>query len=319
MSGENAATPAATPSESTASPERAGASAPVDGGQATPEAGATPTDGQQQPSEEGQAPKPVPEHRTVQGRISEYQKRAREAELTAAEERGRRLALEDALRAGVKPREEAAPAAPPAPPAAPDPKNYTGGKFDDKYIEDFAEWKAQRAVDAEFERRDNAAKEAERTREAQAAIEQGAKRLGSSLETAVQLADGEAGDNFQNAVGVLELAFKPVREGGLPRPVVDLITESNNPVHVAEWLGRYPDELNAVRRMNATQAARYIGGLDGQITANLKRAAQPAPPARTAPQPSPAPIPVVQSTGAAPSFDPNKGSMEDFVRWRNGG
>lgn len=317
MSGEPAATPAATPSESV-SPERAGAPAPVDGGQ--PGANA-PANGEQQPpqgadgqqpNDDGQGGKSTPEHRTVTGRISHYQKetaREREARIRAE---ARAETLERILRDGGPRQPE--PQAQPAPqaPEAPDPSKYRGGKFDEQYVEDFAAWKAERAVEAALEKRDNDAKERQRAEAANAVIEQGRQRLETTLSAAVAEADGANGDHFQNAPRVLDLAFVPVREGGLPRHVVDLITESDNPVHVAEVLGRQPDRLAALRQMNPIQAAKHLGALDAQIGANLKRlAAQPAP-AQRAPQPAPAPMPTVPHGGASLSFNPETATPKEW-------
>jgi hypothetical protein len=305
------------PSQPAASPERAGASAPVDGGQPSGEGGNAPEQHAEAGEGEGvQPPKPTPEHRTVQGRISEYQKRARQAELNAAEERGRRLALEDALRnGGAKPRDEAPPA-PVKPAGPPDPKSYPQGEYDPRYAADLAKFEIREEARVESE---NAAR-AEREAAAQAQIQQGFGRLEDTLAQADAIADGEGGEFFSNAPEFLRQAAR-----ALPTSVVDCITESEHRVHVAEILGRGglkddPADMARLRSMSPTQAARYIAKIDARVGASLasRQQASAASP-RPAPQPSPAPIPTVTPSGAAPSFDPNKGSMEDFVRWRNGG
>lgn len=314
MSGENAA-PAPEPSapQAPTSELQPGAPAPADGGATPANVDANAPEQQQTPPAETPEEQDKKRQR-FDRRFSDLSKAAREAELRAARLEGELNALRNSQR---QPEPQAQPA--PVAPAAPDPKSYPGGKFDDKYIEDFAAWKAERAVEAALEKRDADAKERQRAEAANAAIQEGRQRLEQTLSAAIAEADSEQGEHFQNAPRVLDLAFFPVREGGLPRYVVDLITESDNPVHVAEVLGRQPDRLAAVRQMTPIQAAKYLGALDAQIGANLKRLAAKPAPARPAPQASPAPVPVVPSGGAAPSFDPNKGSMEDFVRWRNGG
>lgn len=329
-----AADTSASPAELAASPERAGAPAPVDGGQPGGEAPAQPEQQGAEGAGEGgeQPPKPVPEHRTVQGRISEYQKRARQAELTAAEERGRRLALEEALRAGVQPREDAAPA-PAKPSGPPNPKNYPQGEFDVRYGVDLAKYELRLEQEEERERESAA----ERTAAANAAIAEGKARLDATIAKARELAAGEEGEGFQNAERVLDLAYRRLDQGGLPRHVVDLITESDNALHVAEVLGRKPEQVHEslrdelcftdlakLRAMSPLKAAREIAKLDANISrvlASQKRAAPPTPaaPAKPAPQPTPAAMPTAPAKGGPAPFDPNRASHEDYVRWRESG
>lgn len=320
---EETNTPANTPADTNVSPERAGAPAPVDGGQAGADAGAEPEQQQNaNPGEgEGAQPKPVPEHRTVQGRISEYQRKARAAELAAAEERGRRLALEEALRIGAKPQAQEE-QAPPAPQGPPDPKNYPQGAYDPRYAADLAKYEIREEQRAEAAKAEERERKAAEDREFQAGLE----RYNATLAKARELADSASGEYFQHAERFLSMR--------LPNVVMDAVTTSDNAVHVAEILGRNPEDIPESLRalvkspreladMSPVQVQRTIARLDDRIgliiEANARRAQQPAPAPKTAPQPSPAPIPTVQGGGNTPSKDPSKMSMQEFAAWRAAG
>ncbi len=324
MSLENATQPTATPSEPAASPERAGADAPVDGGQPNGEGQAQPTDGTQQPAEANadaggeQPPKPTPEHRTVQGRISEYQKRARQAELDAAEERGRRLALEEQLRTGVKP-QEVTPSAPAKPAGPPDPKDaskYPQGEFDPRYTVDLAKYELREEQRVEAETKTAAERQAAAT----AAREAGRERLIKTFEAAEAEADGPNGRFFENAPIVLDQAART-----LPPAYVDLITEADNPVHVAELIGRgglknLPIDLASLKAMPLAQAQRAISKLDAFVALRLaeQTGAHPAPTPTPAPQPSttpsPVPTPVVPNSGGF-VFNPESATPEQWQEY----
>lgn len=239
-------------------------------------------------------------------RFSELTRRAREAELRAAEERGRRIALEDALRLGVKTPGAETAQAPAQPAGPPNPDDFAQGRYDPDFAIAMAEFR--------FEQKLKAEKEAAATAEREAAEERSAQEGRARWEDVCGQAE-QAGQGFENALSVLESRT-------VPRATMDLITTADNPLHVAEYFGRKPDQLRAVLALTPLEQARHITRLDVAISGNLRAsqarpAATPAP--VTAPTPSPAAMPTAPAGGAAAPFDPNKGSMEDFVRWRNGG
>lgn len=326
MSEENvqAATPETVQGQAPAS-ELPQEQTPADGGaaeaqQPAPSVEAQP-EGEGSESEEAQSKK----RERFDRRFSDLTRRAREAELKAARLEGELAAM----RRQPQAQEPAQPAQAPAGP--PDPKSYAQGEFDPLYLKDLARHEAREIIRAEREE----AMRNERQRAVDAEIAQGAARLEDALKAASDAA--YASEHFENAPRVLELAYVPVAQGGLPRHVVDAITTSENAVHVAEVLGRNPDHVaeslrklvkapHELARMSPLQAAAAIAKLDdriGLILEQQRRAAQTAEPkpaaaaVKPAPQASPAPIPTAPNGAAgAPSFDPSKGSMDDYVRWR---
>lgn len=318
MSEGNTQTPAATPSEPAASPERAGASAPVDGGPPNGEA-TQPTD-QAQPADGGEGGQPqepgkgeTPFHRTPQGRISHYQKetaREREARIRAE---ARADTLEQLLANGGSRKPEPAPA-PAEPKGPPKESDYPQGKYDPDYAIAMAEYRIEQKLKSERE----ASATREREMAEQTAISEGLARLDDTIEQARGAPQG-----FENAENFLEFAKRQV-----PRTTTDLITTTENPIHVAEWFGRDPNRIRQVLAMPVVEQTRFITRLDLTISNNraaaktgapANGAAQPTPAPRPAPQPQPAPIPTVTPSGAAPSKDPSKMSMAEFAAWRASG
>lgn len=308
MSGEPAA-PASEPSApAPASSElQPGAPAPVDGGAAPVDANATPTP-EPQPAAE------TPEEQTKKRerfdrRFSDLSRAAREAELRAARLEGELSALRNQQRQP----EPQAPEAQAATAPAPDPANYKGGEYDLQYLKDVAKWEGKEAVREALAEDARQRADAERAHAVNAAIREGQSRLENTL--AAAQAEAAASEHFENAPRILDLAYVPLAQGGLPRHVVDLITESDNPVHIAEVLGRQPERLRELRAQTPMKAARTIAMLDAAIAANLKRQAPAnggAPAPKPAPKPSPAPIPTVTPTGAAPSQNPERMSFAEF-------
>lgn len=303
MSGENA--PAAAPAETQApaSELQPGASAPVDGG-AAPVEGQAPTDAQQ--AEEAAALAAAAERKREEKnlRFGDLTKERNKAREEAAYWRG----VAEAARTGKPQAQEPAPQ-PEAPKGPPDPKSYPQGEFDSRYIADLAKHELREEMRAEDDRR----AQAERSRAANEALQSGAQRLQETVDAAYAEADGANGQFFQNAPRFMEAAAR-----SLPVPIVDLITESTNRIHVAEILGRggladEPVDFQTLAKMKPVQAARYIAKIDDRVTALLKsQSAQPAPAARPAPQPSPQPIPTVSPSGAAPQFNPEKASFAEI-------
>lgn len=314
MSEENTQAPAAEAAQPQAqAPElQPEANAPpTDGGAKETEAQEQPEQQQTNPQGEGESEeqKASKNRERFDRRFSDLSKRAREAELRAARAEGE---LEAMRRMGST-RPEPSPQET-KPQGPPNPDDFGQGKYDPDYAVAMAEYRMEQKLSAEREAASKRESEAAEQRE----ISAGKARLSDAIEDAYAAA--ASNDGFANAPAFLDYAMRNV-----DRKTVDLITGAENKVHVAEWFGRDPNRIREISALPLVQQAGAIARLDAQISFNMKAAkaangksAQPAPAPKPAPQPSPAPIPTVNGTGAAPSFDPNKGSMDDYVRWRNG-
>ena len=293
MSEENF-TPAAEPSPAApqASELQPGQTPPVDGG-AQPE-GEGPTPEQQAQAAEEEANK---KRQRFDRRFSDLSSRAREAELRAARLEGELNALRSQSRPAPQ---EQQPAAPEAPKGPPNPKDYAAGEYDPRYAADLAKHEIREEQRAEAERQAKAQREAAAREE----LQKGFQRFEGVLDQAEVQAESDGGEHFARAPEVLRYAARH-----LPASTVDLITESENPVWIAEVIGRgglkdMPLDLQELRGMSHAQAARAIARIDAAVSLlRSQRAAAPAPAPRPAPQPSPAPIPTVTPSGAAPQFN----------------
>lgn len=328
------ATASADAPSSSAASELHGGTAPAGDGAATSDASQNPSNPVETTAAENQqdgARKETPFHRTPQGRISHYQKQAqqeREARIRAEAERD---ALARFGLSGARPEAPAAEAAP-APPSPPDPNDkakYPQGEWDPRYAADLAKHEIREEQRLEREREAEAA----RVREQNRVFETGRARFENTLNQALQLADGEGGEFFQNAHRVLELGRVPMSRGGLPSFVIDAITESDNAVQVAEVLGRKPEHLPPELRdlaksprdlaaMNPGQVQRAIARLDDRIGLMLSASQANAKPSASTPQtpqpatPQPTPAPQAPQRGGAPIGEPPRGDMRAYKSWR---
>lgn len=291
----------------------ADASAELQSGAPAASADGAPADGERQAVDES-ASQPSEEEKQNKNRerfdrrFSDLTRRAREAELRAARLEGEL----SALRNGVRPQaQEQAPA--PAPRRGPpDPKDYPAGKFDERYVEDFAAWKAEETVAKALETREEQARREAAERAREQAFAENAKRFHATLREADELGY-EGGQAYLHALDRVGL-----------HDVIDDITEATHKAHVAEWLSRNPDTAEQLERASPRKRAQFIGALDADIgrvlaerSARPKQTQQAQPSANPAPKPSPAPTPQVNGSGAAPTKDPNRMSMEEFAAWRN--
>lgn len=261
-------------------------------------------------------------------RFGEMSRKTREAEIRAARAEGE---LEAMRRIGTPVhREPAAEPAPQAAPSAPNPKDYAGGEYDPRYAADLAKFEIREEQRQERE----AEATRQRQREQNASFEEGRARYEDTLNRARSLAVGEEAAYFQNAEKVLDLGRVPVSRGGLPAYVIDAITQSDNAVHVAEVLGRNPDQAPAelralikspgeLAKMRPNEVERVIARLDDRIGLILEAAKRsPAPSAQTQasqtspPSPPVQPAPQAPNRGAAPLGDPPRGDMRAFKSWR---
>ncbi len=312
MTTENAAPAAEPATPAPASELQPGAAPPVDGGAAPV------VEGEAAPVVDAAPPVETEEEKSKKRerfdkRFSELSRTAREAELKAARLEGEL----NALRRNAQPSEPAPQAPAAAPLVAPDPKDaakYPQGEFDARYIADLAKFELRKEMADEAE----ATKRSEGEAAARAALAEGKARLDSTIETARAAAEGDDGQYFENAPRFLEYAMH-----SLPTATVDLITESEFPVHVAELLGRDKGMRDAFLKLNPLGQARYIGGLEAQIRPLVKpngaRPASPPPPPPPAPTPSPAAMPTAPGSGGVAPFDPNKASFDEYKAARESG
>jgi len=318
-----AAAPAAQPASAPAS-ELPNGAAPVGDGAPASDPAQQPSDNQPTPDPEEAARRAAARER-FDKRFGDMSKRTREAELRAARLEGELAAL----RAGVQPPAPAQAAEQPKGNAPPNPADYPKGEWDPRYAADLAKHEIREEARLERER----AAEAERKRSMESEFEAGRARFEDTLGRARALADSESGAYFQNAERVLELGRVPISQGGLSKAVIDAITESENAVHVAEVLGRNPEQAPPELRgliksprelaaMSPSQAQRVIARLDDRIglileasrQAKAKPADTPAPPTPSTPQPAPAPE--APNRGSTPVGDPPRGDMRAFKAWR---
>jgi len=336
MSGENGA-PAATPSPQQASELQPSATpAPADGG-------ATPAASDVNPAPE-QTPQPTPAaqpQNRSERRYSELASQRNQAREEAAYWRG----IAEAKAGGQQPHAAPTPSPVAAQPAGPpdhrDTAKYPLGEYDARYAADLAKYELRQEQRAEAE----ATAAANANREAAAAMEAGRTRVNTAITEARTLAAGNGGEFFENAEHVLALAFVPVQRGGITRDVADAIVDCEHKNHVAELLGRRPEQIPEalrtmvpnLRELNGlpqAQLVRTLARLDdriGLILANqrARASAQPAPAATPAPQqspaPSPVPAPTAPNTGGA-IFNPSTASpaeidarLAELKRQRAGG
>lgn len=286
--------PDAAPAQPIVTPELqpAAPGAPVDGGAPVGDENAAPD-----PNPEP-APQPQPNKRGAEFRFAELTRQRNEAERQAAELRGeiaayRRLGIAPE---GQQPQPRPAPAAQAEGP--PDPNDYHQGHTDPEYIADVAAYHGRKGYE------DAQAKAAERQE-----FQTKADRF-RGVFTAAEQAAAENPEEFGRAADVLWNLGN-----SNDHVTCDLITESENHVHLAEWFGRNPQVLQQVQRMAPLQRARTIAQYDFAIGAALKTPAPaPAPAAAAAPAPTPAPTPTpIVNGGRTPlAFDPNTASQADF-------
>lgn len=201
-----------------------------------------------------------------------------------------------------QPQPQPAPARADAPPDPSDLTRYPSGEFDPQYMRDLAR----------FEARDILRSEREEAAQREAFME-GKQRYEATLDAIdAENFDGEATGRASETLARIARA---------DRVLCDTITSAQNPAWIAEHFTRNPADLQYAMGLSPVQRGVFIGRLDARFATYLS--AQPATRPAPAPQPAPAnPQPAVTATptvggrSVAPPFDPNKGSMEDFIRWR---
>lgn len=273
-----------------------------------------------QPSEgEGE----TPDHRKAKYRFSEMSKALREAERKAEYYRG----LADASRMGQN---APPPAEQPVSQAVADPEpdaaSYAGKDFDPQYLRDVARWEGRQEA-RKLNEETRKASETETARQvAERAFEEGRTRFVAAREEAEAIEDTHP--QYAGMVSATLDNIARAEPPGTPGRLVDVITKTENKAWVTAALATKQGLLQSIMALDPASRALAIGRIDAQISANLSAAPAPKPAAQPAPAPAngaapssqtPALQPPTQLNGkgsAAAIIDPNKASMDDYVRWR---
>ena len=237
-------------------------------------------------------------------RFSDLSRAKNEAEREAAYWRG--IAEGKGLQNGAQPPQPATPQAA-QPQGRPDPNDtsrYPLGQYDERFVEDLADWKYEQREAAKAKESEAKAREAEEQR----AFEEG-KRLYAEAVQAAEQAGLERGADLLGALG---------RDPNA-RAIVDAITATHVPHGVAEYLAIYPDELRSVASMTPMQRAARLGRIAEHVSrvTTAPKSPPPPPPAPAQPNnPALQATPVIGGRGAMPAKDPNNMTMEEFAAWR---
>ena len=186
--------------------------------------------------EEQPEPDKVP--KGVQKRIDEItrEKYEERRERQRAQERADRLEQElQSMRNGTNQQMPRA-----LPNGAPDPDQFPAGRYDPDYLEALTDFKVQQRFDAQNE---------------QATIYE--------RRASLQQAEAKARETYTD--------YDMASEEFLTHPLAkvsaftNLVLESDNPTEIAYYLGKNPAELDKISDMTASQAARYIGRIEGLL------------------------------------------------------
>jgi len=295
-------------------------------------AAAAPVDGAVVAAEPQQAQEPAqaaddddtgetPKHRKASYRFSELSRQLRSKAEEAAYWRG----IAEARANGQAP-----PQAQPQPhqPVAdadpePSPASYAGKEFDPAYLREVAAW-AGRQEARKLQEQSQKDREAATARSAEErAHQEGLNRFMGARDEAAELEE----TNPQLTGVVVDTLDRIARAEppGTPGRLIDVVTKADNKGWVAAALATKPGLLQQIQALDPIARALAIGKIDAQISANLASSARaqpaaspPVQPAPVAPSNSPALAqpPQLNGGGASVSYDPNKGSMDDYYRWR---
>jgi uncharacterized small protein (DUF1192 family) len=171
---------------------------------------------------------------------------------------------------------------------APNPDDFAAGRYDPDYIEALTEYKAKVALDKY--------QQSVKMREREA-----------NVATLQQTAKEQYADYDDATEEFLAHPLASVKEFN------DLLMDTDNPVELAYYLGKNPDQLDKISDMTPAQANRYLGRLEAQIE-------KKPPSLEPAPKPvSNAPKPVAPVGSANPKIavkDPSEMSMDEYIAYR---
>ena len=169
---------------------------------------------------------------------------------------------------------------------APDPNEFEAGKYDPDYIEALTDYKTKLAIDNYQE-----SVKIQQRQEGVAKLQQVAREQYSDYDDVTE-----------------EFLAHPLSN---IKEFNDLLMDTDNPIELAYYLGKNPDQLDKISEMTPAQAARYIGRLEAQIEQKPK----PLESKKTSNAPKPvAPVGSAKPTTAVK--DPNDMSMAEYAEWR---
>lgn len=177
---------------------------------------------------------------------------------------------------------QAVPAAPAAPAAPddpePDPTKYPGGEYDTKYLRDVGKWEARqefarlRQVEAKVAARE------QHLRTVEAGMTTYAKRMQegfadkAALDTYLRSLPAAITDLRPSAVQTLIAPGTPL---GPTNVIADVISDSDKPIALMNYLRDHPDEFQRLSTLHPIQVFREMGKLEATVAA--ANPARPAP------------------------------------------
>ena len=224
-----------------------------------------------------------PKEETEQEKYSKrVQKRIDKLEWEKNEEKRQRYALEQELESlrSAKPQKQSNF-------SSPNPDDFAAGRYDPDYLEALTDYKAQQAID-NFKK--------------SVSIDENKKRVAELQHNAKQ----QYTDYDDVTEEFLSHPLSNVAEFN------ELLMDADNPIELAYFLGKNPDELDKIADMTPAQAARYIGRLEAQIEQKPKSLEQDKKPASNAPKPV---SPVGSAKPSIANKDIYKMSANEYIKY----
>jgi hypothetical protein len=233
------------------------------------------TDKAEEPEPEAEPPKEETEQEKYSKRV---QKRI-DKEVYEKNELKRRI---EALEAQLT----APPTVKTLPSGAPDPDQFAAGRYDPDYLEALTDFKVTKALDIVRE-----------------------KSIVAENEKRVQKLITEAVEKYPDYEDVTEeFTSHPLAQ---VKEFTGLVMESDNPVELAYYLGKNPQELNRLAEMTLAQATRHLGRLEAQLNTpkstleSVKRVSS-----------APAPITPIKSASVTTPFNLETCSVAEYEKYR---
>lgn len=176
---------------------------------------------------------------------------------------------------------------------APQAPKYEDFDSDEAYLDALADYK----VNARLQEQETQRQRQERERQQQQEREQTYQSLQEKL------SEGAAKyDDFEDVVYDESV---PITDS-----MAEAMADSENAADIAYHLGSNPKEAARIAGLSATKQAREITRLEGRL------ASQQAQPSQKRQTKAPAPTQRVRGSGDRGTVDPDKMSMDEYVRWR---
>ena len=170
---------------------------------------------------------------------------------------------------------------------APDPESFAAGRYDPDYLEALTDYKVQQALDNQRKSSNVAARE-------------------KVVQKLIDESIAAHSDYEEVTQDFTEHPLAQVKE------FTGLVMDSDNPVELAYYLGKNPEELDKLAEMTLAQATRYLGKLEAQLE-HPKPTSEP--PKKTVSS-APAPLTPIKGASVTKPNDPEKMSMSEYEAWR---